>query len=81
MPCYSPLKGFKDEETGGIKFRRDGTKETMEVACGQCLGCRLDRSRMWAMRIAHEASLHELDGGNCFITLTYDDDEMPANGS
>jgi hypothetical protein len=46
----------------------------MEVACGQCLGCRLDHSRMWAMRIVHEASLHELDGGNCFITLTYRDE-------
>ena len=45
----------------------------MEVACGQCLGCRLDRSRMWAMRIVHESTLHELDEGNCFITLTYRD--------
>ena len=73
MPCYSPLKGWKDEETGGIKFRRDGAKEEMEVACGQCLGCRLDRSRMWAMRIVHESSLHEARGGNSFVTLTYRD--------
>ena len=45
----------------------------MEVACGQCLGCRLDKSRMWAMRIVHESSLHELAGGSCFVTLTYRD--------
>ena len=45
----------------------------MEVACGQCLGCRLDKSRMWAMRIAHESSLHEFSGGNSFVTLTYRD--------
>lgn len=45
----------------------------MEVGCGQCLGCRLDYSRMWAMRIAHEASMHEYDGGNSFVTLTYRD--------
>ena len=73
MPCYSPLKGWKDNETGGIKFRRDGATEKMEVACGQCLGCRLDYSRMWAMRIVHESSLYEITGGNCFITLTYRD--------
>ena len=73
MPCYSPLKGYKNEETGGIQFRRANTKEDMEVACGQCLGCRLDRSRMWAMRIVHESSLHESTGGNSFITLTYRD--------
>ncbi len=75
MPCYSPLKGWKDAETGGIVFRPAlrGVCETMEVACGQCLGCRLDRSRMWAMRIVHEASLHADVGGNCFVTLTYRD--------
>ena len=43
----------------------------MEVPCGQCLGCRLDYRRMWAMRITHEASLWEYLGGNSFITLTY----------
>ncbi len=57
----------------------------MEVACGQCLGCRLDRARMWAVRIVHESSLHEFDGGNCFITLTYRDEadcteKQRANG-
>jgi hypothetical protein len=74
VPCYSPLKGFKSRDTGGLCFRReesDGKK--MEVACGQCLGCRLDYSRMWAMRCVHESSLHEFSGGNCFITLTYRD--------
>jgi hypothetical protein len=45
----------------------------MEVACGQCLGCRLDYSRMWAMRIVHESCLYEYTGGNCFVTLTYRD--------
>lgn len=46
----------------------------MEVSCGQCLGCRLDYSRMWAMRITHEAAMHEYNGGNCFVTLTYRDE-------
>ena len=72
MPCYSPLKGWRDE-SGKMVFKGRGAESTAEVACGQCIGCRLDRSRMWAMRIAHEASLHELDGGNCFVTLTYRD--------
>jgi len=71
VPCYSPLKGWKDRDTGGIVFRREYGSEKMEVACGQCLGCRLDRSRLWAMRIVHESSVYEHRGGNCFITLTY----------
>ena len=72
MPCYSPLKGFKDLETGGITFKRGSRAGAeMEVACGQCLGCRLDRARVWAVRIIHESGLHEMDHGNSFITLTY----------
>ena len=73
MGCDSPLKGFRNMDTGGIQFRRDNAGEKMEVGCGQCLGCRLDYSRMWAMRIVHESCLWEHIGGNCFITLTYRD--------
>ena len=72
MPCYSPLKGWKNE-AGGISFRATEGTTKMEVACGQCLGCRLDNSRMWAMRIVHESSLHEHSHGNSFVTLTYRD--------
>ena len=71
MPCYSPLKGWRDDLTGAWRGRAEGCSSEMEVACGQCLGCRLDRSRMWAARIVHEASLYEYRTGNCFITLTY----------
>ena len=53
----------------------------MEVNCGQCLGCRLDYSRMWAMRIVHESSLHESGNGNSFVTLTYSDDHIPDDWS
>lgn len=48
------------------------------IACGQCIGCRLERSRQWAMRCVHESSLHE---DNSFITLTYADDHVPIGGS
>lgn len=50
----------------------------MTVPCGQCIGCRLGRSRDWALRCMHEASLHE---NNCFITLTYNNENLPADGS
>ena len=76
MPCYSPLKGWKDRETGGLTFRREHGTEKMEAACGQCLGCRLDYSRVWAVRIVHEAGMHLDSGGSCFITLTYRDERL-----
>lgn len=70
MPCYAPLKGYKDPHTGGLTFSRRGTLEKMDVGCGQCLYCRYAHAQMWAVRITHESTLyHE----NCFITLTYRD--------
>lgn len=43
------------------------------LPCGQCVGCRLERSRQWAIRMMHEAQLHV---DNCFITLTFDDKHL-----
>lgn len=40
----------------------------MAVACGRCIGCRLERGRQWAVRCMHEASLHE---SNCFVRFSY----------
>ena len=78
MACYSPLQGYRSPVNGGLIFKgqstRYGSVDKMEVACGQCLGCRLDKSRMWAARIVHESTLHP---ENCFVTLTYDDEHMP----
>lgn len=50
----------------------------MTVACGRCIGCRVDKSREWATRIAHEASLYE---ENSFLTLTYNDPSLPSDYS
>ncbi len=82
MPCFSPLQGWKNAVTGGLTFKKAESAATrMEVACGQCLGCRLDYSRMWGMRIVHEASLYELGNGSSFVTLTYRDEDIPEGWS
>ena len=48
------------------------------VPCGQCVGCRLEYSRQWAVRCHHEASLH---ANNTFTTLTYNKESLPDDGS
>lgn len=48
------------------------------IPCGNCDGCRLERSRQWAIRCMHEASLYER---NCFVTLTYDEGHLPAGST
>lgn len=42
------------------------------------MGCRLERSRQWAIRLFHESKLHPV---NCFITLTYDNQHVPVSFS
>lgn len=85
MPCFSPLVGYRsafvnDSGKRSIVFNRNHslTGLPQQVPCGQCIGCRLERSRQWAIRCVHEASLFE---HNCFITLTYDDDHLPDDRS
>lgn len=85
MACYHPLHGYRaavPNASGkrGIVFNpAHGFKDLpVTVPCGQCIGCRLERSRQWAIRCMHEASLHE---DNCFITLTYNNEHLPADGS
>lgn len=50
----------------------------IEVPCGQCAGCRLERSRVWAIRCMHENQLHQ---ESHFLTLTYNDENLPDNNS
>lgn len=73
MPCYRPILAYRTP-SGSVVFsdlkRHGGSVESIEIACGQCVGCRLERSRRWAVRCMHEASLHDQ---NCFVTLTYRD--------
>lgn len=60
---------------GQIVFAERGDlARSLFLKCGQCVGCRLERSRQWAVRCLHEASLSE---SNCFVTLTYDHEHLP----
>lgn len=62
MPCYHPIA----REVKGKAFF---------LPCGQCIGCRLEYSRQWAVRCMHEAMMYD---DNCMVTLTYDDDHVPV---
>lgn len=85
MTCYFPLKGYRSKYVNSngnrsVVFNPDqGIVDTlMSLPCGQCIGCRIDRSRQWAIRCVHEASLFER---NCFITLTYNNENLPFDKS
>lgn len=68
MTCYHPLLAYKSE--GKVVFNKPfAFAKGFNLPCGQCIGCRLNYSRQWAIRIVHEAQMHDT---NCFITLTFD---------
>lgn len=79
--CLNPIKGYRSafkNENGKYPFtlrRNSDLDKLSEVSCGRCWQCRLARSRDWALRCIHEASLYS---DNCFITLTYNPENNPV---
>lgn len=87
MKCTRPIVawyGEKNFKTGkrGLVFKHPSSSPNrlgdLEIPCGRCIDCKLEYSRQWAVRCVHESKLHEC---NCFVTLTYDDFNLPQNGS
>ena len=85
MTCYHPIEAWRSKELNasgkrGIVFDRSKglVDRPLVVPCGQCIGCRLERSRQWAVRCVHEAQLHE---HNSYITLTYNDKHLPSGNT
>lgn len=85
MPCHNPISAFRSRSknangTRSLVFNKNEGYSDLElkISCGQCIGCRLERSRDWALRIVQEATLH---AQNSFVTLTYADRHLPSHAS
>lgn len=77
MPCYKPITCYR-AKGGGITFSPKMSEGLeVKIPCGQCIGCRIDRSKQWAIRCVHEAKFHDK---NSYITLTYNDVNLPYDG-
>lgn len=78
MPCYRPIPAWRSEKGGAVVLLPPQGTATMQLPCGKCIGCRKRRAKEWAVRAMHESKLHE----HCsFVTLTYDDEHLPKDGS
>jgi hypothetical protein len=80
MACYKPIHGFRKKCGKGFTINPAQGRAAfpMTIPCGYCIGCRLEKSRQWAMRCVHEAQGHEY---NCFITLTFNPQSLKARGT
>lgn len=86
MGCLFPVKGYRSAELGPngkllITFnpiKALNSQHWLQIPCNTCMGCRLERARQWAVRMRHESKLFD---ENCFITLTYDNENVPEDFS
>lgn len=92
MPCTAPVTGYRTAR-GTITSNLKGGyyDRTIQIRCGQCKSCRIDKAAEWTTRILHElqttrekcsackarALLHTC--GSSFITLTYSNETLPLD--
>lgn len=80
MRCRNPISAYQFTAGGhtSVVFSVSATEGhpylPIELPCGQCISCRIKKSREWALRCMHEGMTHE---HNSFITLTYDPAFVP----
>lgn len=60
-----------------IRIRNERTGEIQPVPCGKCYPCKMRRLASWSWRLQYEYKQSHFAQ---FITLTYSDELLPANG-
>lgn len=75
MPCYHPKTAYKNPEGRPFFERPHGhSGATLKLPCNRCIGCRIDRTNEWSLRMQHENQMHE---SSYFLTLTYSPENLP----
>lgn len=65
MSCVNPF------------FKLDRNNNIVNIPCGRCIACRIDKRNEYEMRMQFE--LHDYKGVATFFCLTYDDEHIPIN--
>lgn len=78
MACTSPIRAFQTDGGEVVFVERGKIRRELVLPCGQCVSCKLERSRQWAVRCMHENQMHDC---SCFVTLTYSDEHITSDWS
>lgn len=77
MECMHPLRAWRTR-SGEIKLNKrppdEPVRNPLDIRCGRCLGCRIQKAQDWALRCRLELAEHR---HAAFTTLTYDDAHLP----
>lgn len=84
MPCFHPITAWYSATKNGSGKRSlvfsaaGGFGLPLQICCNQCIGCRTEHARQWAIRCVHENQFH---AESSFLTLTYSPENLPEFGS
>lgn len=83
MACAEPLQAWRPANGGPLIFNAPGKGNSRAyiqttVPCGYCILCQEEKARQQAVRIVHEAQMHD---ESAFLTLTYADEHLPPYNS
>lgn len=84
MACYHPITAWYSASKNASGKRSlvfsasGGWGLPLKINCGACIGCRIERSRQWALRCMHET---QLQPESMFLTFTYSPENLPEDGS
>lgn len=78
MLCEKPFIRIGKVEKKGLILSEEYRNEATPFPCGKCFACRVNKARLWQLRILLESLTHE---ENCFVTFTYSDENLPSDMS
>jgi len=85
MACYYPIDAWRGKTPNAkgkypVVFKRSEAQQDdpLKLPCNKCIGCRLQHAQAWGIRCHHEMQQYD---DNCFITLTYDQENLPNDES
>ncbi len=77
MPIDGNISQRNLKRLNKISFHYHEGWKQIEIPCGNCPACRLAKANEWATRIECESKTWK--GIGCFITLTYNNENLPIN--
>nr|QJB19006.1 MAG: replication initiator protein [Microvirus sp.] len=85
MACISPVTCYWSKKVNpsgkrSLVYSSRGSLDGKPIQrpCGVCINCRIQTTADMTVRLVHESKSHER---NCYVTLTYDPEHLPEDGS